>query len=296
MNFERWQSIDDYTYVFRLFSKHHEYMNSLFWASVPATSFAIGTYKREIAEDPTKTTHDILKISPTNQDAIRVAKSPDDYIVHLKEFENWNRLNTLVAVSAYFETYLSSVVSLAIESDLGLLYSIPKKIDGISVLKYNNNNEYSFFDKSEGLTKGTWGQRIAHYKKLFTTVPQALIDAEGDLEKIRHIRNSVAHAFGRGIEESRSRNNRDIRPIERLSVPRLQKYMCIIRKIAKDIDKQLLTNHIGEYELIYFYHQEVMKTTMPLNDYKLKTTFNGLNVKNRSVEFYKGMQTYYNSL
>lgn len=144
-----------------------------------------------------------------------MAKSSHDYVAHLKQFDN-TRLNTLVSVSAYFETYLSSVVSLAIESDLGLLYEIPKKIDGISVLKHNNNNNYSFFDKSKSITKGTWAQRISNFKKIFKVVPQELIDAESDLEKMRHLRNNMAHAFGRGMEESRSQDNKEIREIDRI--------------------------------------------------------------------------------
>jgi len=296
LKFNRWTSIDNYTYVFRLFSKHHEYMNSLYWASVPATSFVIGTHIRETENNSLKTTHEILKISPKNKNANRVTKSSKDYINHLKQFDNWTRLNTLVSVGAYFETYLSSVVSLAIESDLGLLYEIPKKIDGISVLKHNNNNEYSFFDKSESITKGTWAQRISSYKKLFKTVPQELIDAESDLEKMRHLRNNMAHAFGRGIDESRSRDNKKVREIARISIERLQKYMAIIRKVAKAIDKQLLANHIGEYELIYFYHKEVIKSTSNINAYELKKLFNALNAKNRNIEFYKDLIDYYNKI
>lgn len=296
MSFNRWKSIDDYTYVFRLFSKHHEYMNSLYWASVPASSFVIGTHKRELQINAKKTTHEILKISDKNIDSIRVTKSSEDYVKHLKEFDNWTRLNVLVSISAYFETYLSSVVSLAIESDLGLIYSIPKKIDGISILKHKNDNEYSFFDKSESITKGTWAQRISAYKKLFANVPQALIDFESDLEKMRNIRNNVAHAFGRGIEESRARNNRNIQSIERISIERLKKYMCIIRKVAKEIDKQLLSNHIGEYELIYFYHKEKINLKKSINAYELKKMFNALKIKNRNIEFYKELINYYDNI
>lgn len=296
MKFNRWESIDDYTHVFRLFSKHHEYMNSLYWASVPATDFVMGTHTREIKKHPTQTTHDILKINKNYKNAMRVTESSEDYVKYLKEFNNWTRLNTLVSVTAYFETYLSSVVSLSIESDLGILYSIPQRIDGISVLKHNNGNEYSFFDKSAMITKGTWSQRIGSFKKLFQTVPQILVDSESDLEKMRNIRNNVAHAFGRGIEESRSRDNIDIRPVERLSIERLQKYMNIIRKVAKEIDKQLLNNHIGEYEIIYFYHKRIIKLNQDINEFELKKEFNGLNFKNRNIDFYKDLIDYYKNI
>ena len=108
MSFNRWKSEDDYSYVFRLFSKHHEFMNSLYWAYVPASSFAIGTHKKITQHNPNQTTNKILKISPKNKNAFRVAQSSQDYVNHLKEFDNWTRLNALVAISSYFETYLPS--------------------------------------------------------------------------------------------------------------------------------------------------------------------------------------------
>jgi len=48
----------------------------------------------------------------------------------------------------------------------------------------------------------------------------------------------------------------DMLPIERLSEKRLQKYMESIRKISKYPDYQLLNNHIGEFELIHYYHNK----------------------------------------
>ncbi|WP_418186385.1 hypothetical protein [Aliarcobacter lanthieri] len=296
MKFDRWKSIDRYTHVFRLFSKYHEYMNSMFWASVPTIGYASGAIRKEIKLNQQLTTHEILHIGKAIKNANRVATDPNDYLEHLKEFENWNRLNTLVSACAYFETYLSSVVSLAIESDLGLLYSIPQKIDGISVLKHNNGNEYSFFDKSELITKGEWPQRISNFKKLFGVVPQELIDNTNSLEKMRVIRNNVAHAFGRDIKQSRDRNNLTINPIERLSLERLQKYMGTLRSVAKAIDNQLLEKHIGEYELIYFYHIELKKNKLSGNPKELKKVFNGLGFQNRGLSFYKDLIEYYDNV
>lgn len=43
--------------------------------------------------------------------------------------------------------------------------------------------------------------------------------------------------------------------MEKLSDPMLKKYQEVIWDTAKDIDKYLLTNHIGEYQAIAFYHR-----------------------------------------
>lgn len=294
MSFNRWISKDKYSYAFRLFSKYHTYMNSLYWAHVPASSHTQETYRIASVNNPNQTTHQLYNLSGKN--AFRVTESLESYSKHLKDFDNWTRLNTLVAVLSYFETYLSSIVSLAIESDLGLIYSIPKKIDGIMILKHKTNTDYSFFDKSELITKGSWPQRISNYEKIFNSVPTTLASSISDLEKMRKIRNNVAHAFGRDIEKTRARETFEMLPIERLSEIRLQKYMDIIRKISKEIDAQLLTNHIGEFELIYFYHRikSELRTNYEIQD--LKTKINSLYVEQRNYTFCKELIKYYEQI
>ncbi len=292
--FDRWNSKDTYSYAFRLFSKYHTYMNSIYWAHVPASSYAQGIYRRAININPNQTTHSVFNLSGIN--AFRVTKSLNAYSDHLKEFDNWTRLNTLVAVLSYFETYLSSVVSLAIESDLGLLYSIPKRIDGVMVLKYGNIKDYSFVKKSEEVTKGEWPKRISSYENLFKTVPPILSQSVSDLEKMRKIRNNVAHAFGRDIDKTRARETFEMLPIDRLSEARLQRYMEIIRDAAKAIDYQLHNNHIGEFELVYYYQLIKDKLKQGSEIKQLKSMINSLYVENRNHVFCKELIDYYNQI
>lgn len=294
MSFNRWQSKDKYSYAFRIFSKYHTYMNSLYWAHVPASNHTQSTYRLAKKEDTERTTHSVYNLSGKN--AFRVTKSLDAFSEHLNEFDNWTRLNTLVAVLSYFETYLSSVVSLAIESDLGLLYSVSKRIDGVMILKYNTQNNYSFIDKSAEITKGTWSQRISNYKKTFNSVPESLKENEAALEKMRKLRNNVAHAFGRDIDETRARETTDILPIERLSEERLQKYMEIIRIVSKDIDKQLLSNHIGDYELIHYYHTQKSNVNEQNKVQQFKAMINSLYIENKNHDYCKRLIEYYNEL
>jgi len=164
------------------------------------------------------------------------------------------------------------------------------------VLKHGVSADYSFFDKSELITKGTWPQRIGNYQKIFKSVPQTLASSVSDLEKMRKIRNNVAHAFGRDIEKTRARETIEILPIERLSEIRLQKYMEIIRKISKEIDNQLLTNHIGEFELIHFYHRIKSELRIDHKIQDLKTKTNSLNVELRNHTFYKELIEYYDQI
>lgn len=294
MSFDRWKSQDKYSYAFRLFSKYHTYMNSLYWTHVPTASYANKACRDALKNNPSMTSHQLFKLS--GPDAFRVTESIKAFNSHLKEFENWTRLNTLVAVLSYFETYLSSVVSLAIESDLGLIYSIPRKIDGVMILKYGNSSDYSFFDKSELVTKGTWEQRTIQFKKLFGSAPATLIASVADLDKMRKMRNNVAHAFGRDIELSRKRETYEMLPIERLSEKRLKKYMELIIKISKEIDIQLLNNHIGEFELIHYYHKNKSNLDSSNQVQELKTKINSLYTQNRNHEFCRQLIDYYDTL
>ncbi|MEF1312030.1 hypothetical protein QTO01_18235 [Vibrio mytili] len=239
-------------------------------------------------------TQTVLNLSGKNSH--RVADNLKDYSDHLKDFDNWTRLNTLVSVLSYFEIYLSTAVSLAIESDLGLIHSVRKKIDGVMVLKYNNKENYSFFDKSELITKGTWYQRVSNFLSLFHLAPISLGSNISELEKMRKLRNNVAHAFGRDIDKTRSRHTLEILPIERLSEERLMRYMDLIMKIAKDIDNQLLEQHIGDFELVHYYHtiRDKLDSKHQVKSFKAKV--NSLYVENKSIDYCKKLIEYYEAL
>lgn len=270
-------------------------MNSLYWAYAPAFAHSQITYSKAKKEyGPLPTTHHLFNLSGNNSE--RVAIDLDDWSRHFKEFDNWTRLNALLSLNSYFEIYLSSVVSLAIESDIGLQFSASKSVDGLTIVKNGNHRKYSFFDISREITMGEWSKRRKRFKQIFGSAPKELTTYEKDLETIRNIRNSVAHSFGRDIEKSRSRSQTDILEIQRISLKRLQKFMDIIRKVARAIDEQLLNNHIGDYEAVFFYHE--IKGTLPVNNHvkAFKKRLNSLYVKQKSASYCKQLIDYYNSL
>ncbi|HGO9419705.1 TPA: hypothetical protein ACLBZ1_002328 [Bacillus cereus] len=311
MSFNRWESIDKYTYVYKLFNRHHTFMNSIYWAHAPVFSYTQSLVSSELKSDCSRTTHQFFNLSGSNSE--RVAQNLTDWRRHFKEFDNWTRLNALVSLSSYFETYLSSVVSLAIESDLGVLHGVPKLIDGVRIIKYGNEDSYSFFDVSEKITKGEWSKRRKYFTEFFGVAPVELTTYESELEEIRIIRNNVAHAFGRDIDLSRSRKTFEVIEIDRISIERLQKYMSIIRKVARAIDSQLLNNHIGDYEIIFYYHlvkDELDKKNKAYNvETKVKDELyvknqvrnfkpkvNSLYFKQRGNQFCKELVDYYEKL
>lgn len=296
MVFDRWKSHDDYSHAFRIFSGYHTYMNDMYWSYAPIFHFSQHIYRNETKVDPKLTTYQIFKIHSSSKDGRRVISDADQWSKNNKEFDNWTRLNALVAINSYFEIYLSTIVSLAIESDLGLLYSVPHEIDGIKVLKIGKSNDYSFFDISEKLTKGTWDSRISNYKQYFGFIPSELESNKTDLEQIRVLRNKVTHSFGRDIDLARDRKTKYTLDIERLSLQRLQKYMGMIRVVAKSIDAHLLGTHIGDFENIHYYH--TIKDTLPdvAHNRNFKEKLNSLDVKQKGWEYINSLIDYYNSL
>ena len=69
MSFDRWKSLDKYSYAFKLFRKYHTYMNSLYWVHVPASDYIQHIYRKE-KSNPLKTTHSVYKI--TGKNAVKV--------------------------------------------------------------------------------------------------------------------------------------------------------------------------------------------------------------------------------
>lgn len=251
-DFNRWQSKDTSTLVFRLFNRRLTDLNEMLWASIPAISYTKGIYRRnKHSEKPLSSPRELFKAS--GEDVRRLAHDLERWNHYICEFENWNRLNALVALLSSFEVYLSSVISLALESDPGLILNAHKSIDGVHLLKLNRDNHH-FFNYTEKITKGTWSARTNEFKRIFSTLPSLLEQNIGELDKMRILRNKVAHAFGRDIDKARSRNSTVLGNAERLSLKRLQKWLRLIYEIVIELDKFLLINHIGEYEIVYLYH------------------------------------------
>lgn len=242
-----------------------------------------------------RTTQQLLHAS--GEDAHRVNSELEGWRADLKEFDNWTRLNALVALLSYFEVYLSSVVSLAIESDPGLMFNTSRVIDGIAILKRKAKRDYSFYHVSETITKGEWQQRKAAYEKTFGDVPEILADSIKELDCMRRIRNNIAHAFGRDINKAQARGIFEVLEIERLSLKRLKRYMELVGNIAKAIDNHLVSNHIGDYEAVFYYHQ--IKEELPIinKPVELRKRLNRIGINSTCNEEYcNELISYYNSL
>lgn len=111
--------------------------------------------------------------------------------------DNWARLNFLMSICSYFETFLASVITESIESDPGLIFGCHHDIDGILLLKKNHKiSKEETESRVINCTKGDWNSRLANFRTLYGHIPTSIQQNVSQLEKIRKLRNEVGHAFG----------------------------------------------------------------------------------------------------
>ncbi|WP_289076798.1 hypothetical protein [uncultured Pseudoalteromonas sp.] len=297
VQFDRWKPREKSTWVFRVFKQHNAELLRMFTAFENSQKYTfknLGKSKAKLSDLPSQH-FDYNHAKEYDQ-----YKDLSDWTSAFNDLENWINLNALVTISSNFETYLSTVIPLALSSDLGVLYGVPNKIDGIDILKNGHESPFDFKNIVINCTKGTWSARLSAYEKAFGRSPSIFSNNLSTLDIIRNIRNDVAHAFGRDIDESRNHQEIKKLPIKKLSRDKLIKYQELVWKIAKSIDVHLHNFHIGEYQAILFYHEiysELNHSTHPsLRAMELKKRIGTFGTTPVGKEFCKGLVNYYESL
>jgi hypothetical protein len=219
-----------------------------------------------------------------------------DWGTQYKDFDNWVRLNALVAITGYLEIYLKTVTRLALESDPAISLGIKHGIDGIAALK--NKPKYSCADLVVSCVKGTWNERLAHYKRLFGKVPPTLTENIRNLERLRTIRNGVAHAFGRSADEYEKLADTRPKPFRKVSEERLKETLALVDKIALAVDRHLGVEHIGDYEALYFYHHwdKTYPSGHQTEARALSERIGQLHGRNKSLLYYQDLIDYYSAV
>lgn len=223
-----------------------------------------------------------------------------DFSNAFNEFVNWSNLNGLMTISSNLETYMATIISLAIESDPGVLLNCPKMIDGAIALKYKHHKKDVYEQHIINCTKGDWSSRSQAYKKLFGIIPSTIEKNIKQLEHIRNIRNNIGHSLGRDIKKSRKHGNLSCLPISKLSAEQLNKHKKLLWEIAKEIDTHLLNNHIGEYQVIHFYHENYpqlsQEQNLTLRANQLKKMIGQFGASSTGKKFCKELVLYYENL
>lgn len=177
-----------------------------------------------------------------------------DWAEALNELDVWVNLSAVTTVASNLETYVASVVSLAIDSDRSVLIGAPaRSIDGAYVLKHRTARAPHLGGHVESCTKGDWSSRLAAFERLFGPAPADMRSRHSALEEMRGIRNRFGHAFGRDIEASRQHGHISIAPMEKVSRETVVRLRDAAWQFAKSMDSFLLKEHIGDFEALNFY-------------------------------------------
>ncbi|WP_199621002.1 hypothetical protein [Paenibacillus alkalitolerans] len=245
--FPRWQCTTGNTFAYRLFKKHHTEINNLYWSHMLAANRTLNIVKK--ADKGMKPT---TVFSASKKYMKRLPATLQQWEHDFKDFNNWVRLSAAMAINGYMEIYLRKICALAIESNPGIIIGAPGAIDGLALLKSRPSHDYSEY--AVHLTKGDWNSRIGFYEKLFGEAPGKLKDYSKELNELRKMRNGVGHSFGRAMEDYDTGLHLQIKPMMRLSEERFLNWLRMADEVTLAIDNHLKDTHIGNYELLLYYH------------------------------------------
>lgn len=249
MSFDRHQSWLGYSWAYRVFKLHHRDLNQIYWAFRPIAAHAGAMGKVATARTPTA-----ILFGSLGADDRRVPSPVELWQPAFDSCQNWIHLAAVLSASSYLEVYLRSVIRAALESDPGVLIGAPLAVDGVALLK-KRDRDYTFLPVALKCVEGKWHSRFGQYEKLFQRVPPELHACESELERIRILRNSVAHAFGRDSTAYDARISRARKPLAIVSATTLKAWLAVIERAANAVERDLFRTHIGEYETIAFYHE-----------------------------------------
>lgn len=255
IEFDRWnrrQGIS--SWAFKVFQKHNKELTEMYISHLLSKQYTYKSLKENGAEFKDLAHKHFNFRDNSYSDVFNNIHIWSD---NFNKFDNWTNLNAIMAMSANLETYMATVIKLALESDIGVTFNATRKIDGIEIIKNSDKYPFELEDKIISCTKGDWSSRASNFEKIFTFAPTILKNNISSLDKIRKLRNDIGHAFGREIDKSRNHNI--LTPIETQTIKqeKIIEYLKLLFAVARAIDKQLMSNHIGEYQVLYFFHRLV---------------------------------------
>lgn len=249
VNFQRWKSFEQTTWSFQVFSKYDDQLGMMLTSNANAAKYCYSA----MGKAGCSWSDSAEVVLATGDRFLSAFEDLKHWSDTYNDFQNWMRLNAVLASAANLETFIAGVVDTAIQSDPGTLFGASKVIDGSMLLKTNAKG----VDQEPHIiscTKGAWPSRISAIERIFGDLPLAAKFEVSKLEKIRRIRNNVGHAFGRDISSAQYHGLREIHSMERISESTAFGATSTCRNFARALDSYLLQNHIGDFEIVRFFH------------------------------------------
>jgi len=253
-SFNRWDSYHPYSMALARFRRDFTTLNDYYWGAAASIS-AVGGKLRH------------LKDSDDFRSQLGLASSrfekPLGHVTsvfggQVRRSEEWHRRAVLVMLASALERYLATVTTLAAASN-PTLSRAPHLLDGLALLKYDVQTvTHDVVD----VVKGDWNSRSAAFSRLFGPNP-LLHDAISAFERMRRDRNAIAHSFGsQSAAEVLSPHamllvgaGRTANAYGEISVSekRLVKLFNRVHSVVEAVDRQLMAEQIGSYEVAALY-------------------------------------------
>ena len=292
--FDRWEIKDDMSsWSFKIFKKQNKELTDMYIAHILAQE-SLDKNKIETNE---------------HEEYSQNFKNFESWEHSFNQLDNWIKLNIIISITSILEMYMIRIIKLALHSDMKLWNKTTTNRDGIKLHKKGKHkNEGNA--KAKICTEKKWETRIENFTAIFGQKPKAFREKNINiLEDIRKIRNNIGHSFGADLNGSKKQCD-DLIPLEVIKLEHndIIKYLKLTYSVARDIDKQLMNNHIGTYQYLKFYH-ELRKKKLNLKEKEIsiqaKILKKEIAIKDNdkttkidlfSDEFYIDLIKYYNNL
>ena len=169
IEFDRWNARENLSsWSFQVFQKHNKELTEMYISHILSKQYTYQSLKKNNAQYSDSANKHFKFKDNTYSD---VFNSVNTWSNNFNKFDNWINLNCIMAMSANLETYMSNVIKLALESDIGILFGASKKIDGISIIKNTDKYPFELEEKIISCIKGDWNSRISNFVKPNTKMP-----------------------------------------------------------------------------------------------------------------------------
>jgi len=284
------------SFAMRESNEHQTEANEIFWSFIVSNSFASKVAREKKKDDKDFPTKDLFHAS--GEDARRIPPTVTKWVESSEKFEAWSRRSLLLSAASYLELYIKRATCSALLSKPMLLNGTNFDFDGMHLIKANKEIDVEKF--TIDFVKGDWSSRLSALRRMFGSGMDQIEPFKSDLERIRNDRNSVSHNFGRNINRENFKDLRFSDNASGISLERLKKYLNVIRDVTKCIDEVLMDHHIGAFEILRYYHENISN---------INEQFSNLTSQRRAQKFFhssvgisfnqqyaKEMIEYYNSL
>jgi len=293
VTFQRWVNFEKTSWSFQVYSKYDDQLGMMITASNNAAKYCYSS----MGKAGSNWSDSAESVLATGDRFLNAFSDLKHWSNTYNDFQNWTRLNAVLASAANLETYIAGVVDTALQSNPGTLFGAQKEIDGSKLLK----NGLKGVDRQPHImacTKGHWSSRISALERIFGPLPSEAKCEVSGLEKIRRVRNNVGHAFGRDISSAQYHGFREVHDMERISESGAFGAMTTCKKFARALDSFLLSNHIGDFEIVRFFHahhQDNVSRQLGERVVSLKKAI-GARSQSRSKSYVKGLISYWDDL